>query len=142
MIVHFDFSNSKGHLLTNSDITRLEKPNLDDHIGTGTINKCANHRDIMFQINRMGIWFIFLLLSLFLFFIIWGDQGFIELNELQSEYQQLHHHSQSLEQENVDLHQLIERLKHDPKYVERIARTELGMIRDNEKIIKFSRREQ
>jgi len=94
----------------------------------------------MFQINRMGIWFIFLLLSFFLLFIIWGDQGFIELYELKQEYQQLCEYSQSLEQENVNLHRLIERLKHDPKYVERIARTELGMIRDNEKIIKFSRR--
>jgi len=105
-----------------------------------TINKSAYVRDIMFQINRIGIGFIFLLLSFFLLFIIWGDQGFIELKELQLEYQQLYHHSQSLEQENVNLHQLIERLKHDPKYVERIARTELGMIRDNETIIKFSRR--
>jgi len=96
----------------------------------------------MFQINYIGLWFIFLLLSFFLFFIIWGDQGFIELNELQSEYQQLCDYTQSLEQENTNLHQLIERLKHDPKYVERIARTELGMIRANEKIIKFSRRKQ
>jgi len=94
----------------------------------------------MLRINRMGILFIFLLLSFFLFFIIWGDQGFIELYELQSEYQQLYDYSQTLEKENVNLHQLIERLKHDPKYVERIARTELGMIRDNETIIKFSRR--
>jgi len=94
----------------------------------------------MFQINRIGIWSIFLLLSFFLFFIIWGDQGFMELSELQLEYQQLCNYSQSLEQENVNLHRLIKRLKHDPKYVERIARTELGMIRDNETIIKFSRR--
>jgi cell division protein FtsB len=96
----------------------------------------------MFQLNRMGIWFIFLFLSFFLFFIIWGDQGYLELYDLQSKYRQLHNYSQTLEQENVNLHQLIERLKHDPKYVERIARTELGMIRENEKIIKFSRRKQ
>jgi len=96
----------------------------------------------MFQLNRIGIWFIFLFLSFFLFFIIWGDQGLIELNELQSKYRQLDRYTQSLEQENVNLHRLIERLKHDPKFVERIARTELGMIRENEKIIKFSRRKQ
>jgi cell division protein FtsB len=94
----------------------------------------------MFQINRIGIMFIFFLLSFLLLFIIWGDQGFLDLYELQKEYQHLCDYSQSLEQKNVNLHQLIERLKHDPKYVERIARTELGMIRDNEKIIKFSRR--
>lgn len=97
-------------------------------------------KEIMLKINRMGILFIFLLLSFFLFFIVWGDQGFIELYELQHEYQQLYSYSKSLEQENVNLHQLIERLSHDPKYVERIARTELGMIRDNETIITFSRR--
>jgi len=94
----------------------------------------------MFQVNYIGIWFIFLLLSFFLFFIIWGDQGFVELYELQAEYQQLCDYSTTLEQENANLHRLIERLKHDPKYVERIARTELGMIRNNETIIKFSRR--
>jgi len=97
-------------------------------------------QDDMFQVNRLVIWFIFLLLSFFLFFIIWGDQGFIELQELRSEYRQLYAQSKSLEQENVNLHRLIERLKHDPKYVERIARTELGMIRANEMIIQFSRR--
>jgi cell division protein FtsB len=94
----------------------------------------------MFQINRIGFYFIFLLLSFLFFFIIWGDQGLLELQQLQSEYKQLCDYTHALEQENTNLHQLIERLKHDPKYVERIARTELGMIRANEKIIKFSRR--
>ncbi|KPA17532.1 Septum formation initiator [Candidatus Magnetomorum sp. HK-1] len=94
----------------------------------------------MFQFKHIKFWFVFLLLSFFLFFIIWGDQGFIDLLKLKNEYQQLFQYSATIEQENVNLHRLIKRLKHDPEYVERIARTELGMIRKDETILQFSRR--
>ncbi|MBF0452687.1 MAG: septum formation initiator family protein [Candidatus Magnetomorum sp.] len=96
----------------------------------------------MFQRNRLGFILVFLLLSFFLFFIIWGDQGVIDLFEFQKEYQELSQHSAVIEQENVNLHRIIERLKHDPEYVERIARTELGMVQKNETILQFSRRKQ
>ena len=94
----------------------------------------------MFQPNRIGFLFVFLILSFFLFFIIFGDQGFIDLFQLQTEYHQLCQYSSGIEQENVNLHRLIKRLKYDPEYVERIARSEIGMIRKNETILKFSRR--
>jgi len=93
----------------------------------------------MFQNNKIGSFIIFLFLSFFLFFIIFGDQGFIDLFQLQKEYQKLSLYRSELEQENVQLHRIIERLKHDPEYVERIARTELGMVQKNEVIFQFSR---
>jgi cell division protein FtsB len=96
----------------------------------------------MFQSNRIGLLCIFLFLSFFLFFIICGDQGVLDLFELQNEYQKLNLYSTELEQKNVNLHRIIERLKHDPEYVERIARTELGMVQQTEKIFQFSRRKQ
>jgi len=94
----------------------------------------------MFQVNFIKIMFVFLLLSFFLFFIIWGDQGVIDLLQLKKEHEQLSKYSSEIEYENMNLHRIINRLKHDPEYVERIARTELGMIRKDETILKFSRR--
>ncbi len=79
------------------------------------------------------------LLSLALLFmmIIWGDSGFFDLMRLKQEKEIMMEKSRSTENENVELYRTIKRLKHDPKYIENIARKELGMVGQNEVIFKF-----
>lgn len=81
---------------------------------------------------------VVLLVSL-LFFIIFGEHGFIDLNILKKERDQLAEKNEQLSHENLSLSVEIDRLKHDPKYIENIARQELGMVAEDELILKPQR---
>jgi cell division protein FtsB len=74
-----------------------------------------------------------------LFFIIFGEHGFIDLNGLKAEKIQLNEKNDRLTQENLSLSVEIDRLKHDPHYIENVARQELGMVGENELILKPQR---
>lgn len=78
---------------------------------------------------------VVLLFSL-LFFIIFGEHGLIDLNTLKNERDQLAEKSEQLTRKNLSLSVEIDRLKHDPKYIENVARQELGMIAEDELILK------
>jgi cell division protein FtsB len=81
---------------------------------------------------------VVLLFSL-LFFIIFGEHGFTDLNILKNERGQLAGKNEQLTHENLSLSVEIDRLKHDPKYIENIARQELGMVGEDELILKPQR---
>ncbi len=71
-----------------------------------------------------------------LFFIIFGEHGFIDLNSLKTEQNRLSEENEQLNQTNLTLSVEIDRLKHDPHYIESVARRELGMVGENELILK------
>ena len=71
-----------------------------------------------------------------LFFIIFGEHGLIDLNTLKNERSQLAEKSEQLTNKNLTLSVEIDRLKHDPKYIENVARQELGMVGEDELILK------
>lgn len=74
-----------------------------------------------------------------LFFIIFGEHGFIDLNALKAEKVELKEKNDWLSQKNLSLSGEIDRLKNDPSYIENIARRELGMVGENELILKPQR---
>jgi cell division protein FtsB len=76
--------------------------------------------------------------SLF-FFIIFGEHGFLDLNTLKKERDQLAEKNEQLSHQNLSLSVEIDRVKHDPKYIENIARQELGMVAEDELILKPQR---
>jgi cell division protein FtsB len=78
---------------------------------------------------------VFLLFSL-LFFIIFSEHGLVDLNLLKKERDQLAEKNELLSHENLSLSAEIDRLQHDPKYIENIARQELGMVGRDELILK------
>jgi cell division protein FtsB len=78
----------------------------------------------------------FVLLFSLLFFIIFGEHGLIDLNTLKNERDQLAEKSEQLTRKNLSLSVEIDRLKHDPKYIENVARQELGMVGEDELILK------
>lgn len=78
---------------------------------------------------------VVLLFSL-LFFIIFGEHGLIDLNTFKTERDQLAEKSEQLTRKNLSLSVAIDRLKHDPKYIENVARQELGMVGEDELILK------
>ena len=71
-----------------------------------------------------------------LFFIIFGEHGLIDLNTLKNERNQLAEKSEQLSSKNLSLSVEIDRLKHDPQYIENVASKELGMVGEDELILK------
>lgn len=78
---------------------------------------------------------VLLLLSLF-FFIIVSEHGLADLRFIKKERDRLVEDSKRLSRENQTIGIEIDRLKHDPAYIESIARQELGMIGKDEIILK------
>ena len=76
-----------------------------------------------------------LLLALF-FFIIISEHGLADLRSLKRERDQLVGENEKLARENQAISIEIDRLKHDLGYIESIARQELGMIGEDEIILK------
>ena len=76
-----------------------------------------------------------LLLALF-FFIIVSEHGLADLRFLKTERDRLVEENQKLTGVNQAISVEIDRLKHDPDYIVSIARQELGMIGEDEIVIK------
>ncbi len=80
--------------------------------------------------------FASLLLAALLFFIIVSEHGLADLVFLRQERGKLVEKAEQLTRENHSISVEIDRLKNDPKYIENIARKELGMIGKDEVILK------
>jgi cell division protein FtsB len=78
---------------------------------------------------------VLLLLTLF-FFIIVSEHGLADLRFLKKERDRLVEENNNISRENQAISVEIGRLKHDPVYIESIARQELGMIGKDEIILK------
>ena len=76
-----------------------------------------------------------LILFGFLFVIAFGERGAIDLYQLKLEKNRIHKANLALQKKNHAAYRTIQRLKHDPEFVENIARTELGMVGKNEVVI-------
>ena len=67
--------------------------------------------------------------------IAFGDKGVIELYQQRATLQHQLTESQRQEQTNLSLFRRIERLKHDPAYLEAVARKELLLVGPDELVI-------
>jgi cell division protein FtsB len=78
--------------------------------------------------------FLFLILGFFTFF---GDKGIIHLLRLQKEWARIKETNVKMEEENRKLREEVKRLQHEKRYIEEIARKELGMVKEGEVIYQF-----
>jgi cell division protein FtsB len=83
----------------------------------------------------MGV--VFSAMLVLLLFVIFGDNGWMELRRLQDTHRGLIIDNARLTRENSQMYDIVGRLQKDPEYIENIARRELGMIRTDEVIFKF-----
>jgi cell division protein FtsB len=70
--------------------------------------------------------------------ILFSENGYMALKRLEKEKQALMKMNEAVNAENLQLYRTIKRLKHDPQYIESVARQELGMTGKDEIIIKFN----
>jgi len=86
--------------------------------------------------KRMLIFITVLFLVSLFFFIIFSEHGLVDLYSLKKEQDALVKKNEQLAAENLSLSVEIDRLENDPKFIENVARQELGMIAEDELILK------
>ncbi len=72
-----------------------------------------------------------------LLFIIFGDNGLVDLNLLEKERNGLMEKNAGITINNLSLYREIDRLEHDSGYIEDVVRRELGLIAEGEVIFKL-----
>ena len=78
----------------------------------------------------------------FLFVIALGDRGAVDLYKLHLRKVRLDRSNLELQNKNRALYRNIQRLKHDPEFIEDIARNELGMVGKDEVVYQFRNKKQ
>jgi cell division protein FtsB len=85
---------------------------------------------------------IFLAILLVLWIIFAPNRGILALYKSQKEIERLQAENAKLEQENMALQEEINRLQNDPAFLEEKARKEYGMLKDNEVLYIFKKKEK
>jgi len=68
--------------------------------------------------------------------VIFSDNGLVYLIMLRKEKERSTEKNREVIRENLSLYREIERLKHDPEFIESVARKELGVVGKDEVILK------
>ena len=91
---------------------------------------------------KKNILLVVAIISMFLMlaFIVVGKKGLTDLYKLKTKRDNLVRKNEELTKKNLSLYREIDRMKNDPKYVESVARQELGVIGKDEVIIKVKKR--
>jgi cell division protein FtsB len=71
------------------------------------------------------------------FLSFFGEKGILHLLRLKKELAGIKEANQQMEVENQKLKEEVERLRHEKRYLEEIARKELGMVKEGEIIYQF-----
>jgi len=80
------------------------------------------------------ILFVFLIMGLLTFF---GERGILHFFRLKRELTRIREENQRVEEENQKLREEVKRLQQEKRYIEEIARKELGMVKEGEVIYQF-----
>ncbi len=83
---------------------------------------------------------LILILSLFVTFGVltfFGEKGVLRLLRLQKELEEIKGRNLRIEEENRKLREEVKRLQTDKRYIEEIARKELGLVKEDEIIYQF-----
>ncbi len=75
-----------------------------------------------------------LILGILTFF---GEKGILHLLRLQKELVRIKEKNMKLEDQNQKLREEVKRLQTDKRYIEEVARKELGMVKEGEIIYQF-----
>jgi cell division protein FtsB len=97
--------------------------------GNGKEGRARRRRKILFLL--LAFLLILGLLTVF------GEKGILHLLRLQKELVQIKEENKKVEEENEKLKEEVRRLQYEKRYIEEIARRELGMVKEGEVIYQF-----
>jgi cell division protein FtsB len=87
---------------------------------------------------KLGRRFTLIILLVMGFLILFGRKGLIDNYKMQQKVKELIATNEQMLKENDKLKQEILLLRKDPKYIERLARNELGMVKKGDIIYRMS----
>ncbi len=87
--------------------------------------------------NRRILIPILLLLSVMIFFTFFGEKGLLQVYRLRSELKEIERVNMDLRRENERLRVEIDNLRTNKKYIEELARRELGLVKKGEIVYQF-----
>lgn len=91
----------------------------------------------MSSTQKILLSFSILIIFSLLLFIVFGDNGLVDLNLLKRERDGLIEKNARITMDNLSLYREIDRLEHDSRYIEDVVRRELGLIAEGEVIFKL-----
>lgn len=89
--------------------------------------------------GRLSLW-PFALIALVMGFALFGERGVVHMLQLNSQMGELQAELAAIEQQNSALQDEIQALRSDRRTIEQLARTELGMVREDELVFQFTPR--
>lgn len=84
---------------------------------------------------------LFLAILLILWIVFAPNRGLLDLYRAQNKLEKLQAENKRLEEENKALQAEIDRLQNDPAYLEEKARKDYGMLKENEVLYIFKKKE-
>jgi cell division protein FtsB len=88
--------------------------------------------------RKKSLLLLFLSLLLILGFLtFFGNKGILHLLRLQKELARIKEMNVKMEEENRKLREEVRRLQYEKRYIEEIARKELGLVKEGEIIYQF-----
>ena len=93
------------------------------------------------EVLKIGSIILFFL-GLIVFWLAFGDRGFIHLYRMDKERQAYLEKIQELEKANQVLVEQINKLRSDKECIENEARKELGLVREDELIYRFHKKQE
>lgn len=70
---------------------------------------------------------------------IFGERGFVQMVQLRAELKEIENNNTMLRTENEELKKEIGNLTNNLKYLEEVARNELGLVRDGEMVYRLGK---
>ena len=69
--------------------------------------------------------------------VVYGGSGVIRVRAMQQEIRHLERELSTLRSQTEKLTATIDKLRHDPAYIEKLAREDLGYVREGDTVLKF-----
>ncbi len=87
--------------------------------------------------NKRVLITVLMLVSVMIFFTFFGEKGLLQVYRLRRELKEIESVNMELRQENERLRAEIGNLRTNKKYIEELARRELGLVKKGEIVYQF-----
>ncbi len=87
--------------------------------------------------NKRVLITVLMLVSVMIFFTFFGEKGLLQVYRLRRELKEIERVNMELRQENERLRAEIGNLRTNKKYIEELARRELGLVKKGEIVYQF-----
>jgi len=89
--------------------------------------------------NRLSLTLAAIAVVAMFLYILFAPNGLLRYYRLQQSLATIRAANEDLQRQNKELRKEIDRLKHDPKYLEEVARQKYGFIKKNELLFNFKK---